>query len=161
MKLWEINEMMKGDKLFKVSDEESVNMETGEVFDKEYLDSLPLAQEEKTKNIGLVIKDYEADIEQINTELKRLMAMRKSCERKIESLKSYILAFGCPVKDIAVTIKFNKGRDAVEVADGVDLPDVYKKYKWELDKKAIKEALDKGEEIEGCRIVRKPSITVK
>lgn len=161
MKLWEINELMTGDKLFKISDDESVNMETGEVLCKEYLDSLPLAQSEKTKNIGLVIKDYEADIEQINTEIKRLMAMRKSCERKIESLKSYIMAFGCPVKDIAVTIRFNKGRDSVEVASGVDLPEMYKKYTWEPDKKAIKEALTKGEEIEGCKIVRKPSITVK
>ena len=42
MKLWEISKLMNTDRLFKVSDNESVDTETGEVFDKEYLDNLPM-----------------------------------------------------------------------------------------------------------------------
>ena len=161
MKLWEISKLMNTDRLFKVSDDASVDTETGEVFDKEYLDNLPMEQEEKSRNVGLVIKNMSNDVEQIDREIKRLTAMKKSTQSKIESLKSYILAFGCPVKDVAVTIRFSKGRESVEVEKGVDLPESFRKYTWTPNKAAIGEALKEGQEIAGCRLVRKPSVSVK
>lgn len=161
MKLWEISKLMNTDRLFKVSDNESVDTETGEVFNKEYLDNLPMEQEEKSRNVGLVIKNMSNDIDQIDREIKRLTAMKKSTQSKIESLKSYILTYGCPVKDVAVTIRFSKGRESVEVEKGVDLPEPFRNYTWTPNKKAISEALKEGQEIEGCRLVRKPSVSVK
>ena len=161
MKLWEISKLMNTDRLFKVSDDASVDTETGEVFDKEYLDNLPMEQEEKSRNVGLVIKNMSNDMEQIDKEIKRLTAMKKSTQSKIESLKSYILAFGCPVKDVAVTIRFSKGRESVEIEKGVDLPESFRKYTWTPNKTAIGEALKEGQEIAGCRLVRKPSVSVK
>ena len=161
MKLWEISKLMNTDRLFKVSDNESVDTETGEVFNKEYLDNLPMEQEEKSRNVGLVIKNMSNDIDQIDKEIKRLTAMKKSTQSKIESLKSYVLTYGCPVKDVAVTIRFSKGRESVEVEKGVDLPESFRSYTWTPNKKAIGEALKDGQEIEGCRLVRKPSVSVK
>jgi hypothetical protein len=161
MKLWEISKLMNTDRLFKVSDDASVDTETGEVFDQEYLDNLPMEQEEKSRNVGLVIKNMSNDVDLIDKEIKRLTAMKKSTQSKIESLKSYILAFGCPVKDVAVTIRFSKGRESVEVEKGVDLPESFRKYTWTPNKTAIGEALKEGQEIAGCRLVRKPSVSVK
>ena len=161
MKLWEISKLMNTDRLFKVSDNESVDTETGEVFDKEDLDNLPMEQEEKSRNVGLVIKNMSNDIDQIDKEIKRLTAMKKSTQSRIESLKSYVLTYGCPVKDVAVTIRFSKGRESVEVEKGVDLPESFRSYTWTPNKKAIGEALKEGQEIEGCRLVRKPSVSVK
>lgn len=161
MKLWEISKLMNTGRLFKVSDNESVDTETGEVFNKEYLDSLPMEQEEKSRNVGLVIKNMSNDIDLIDKEIKRLTAMKKSTQSKIESLKSYILTYGCPVKDVAVTIRFSKGRESVEVEKGVDLPESFRKYTWTPNKTAIGEALKEGQEIAGCRLVRKPSVSVK
>lgn len=161
MKLWEISKLMNTDRLFKVSDNESVDTETGEVFDKEYLDNLPMEQEEKSRNVGLVIKNMSNDIDQIDKEIKRLTAMKKSTQSRIESLKAYVLTYGCPVKDVAVTIRFSKGRESVEVEKGVDLPEPFRNYTWTPNKKAIGEALKDGQEIEGCRLVRKPSVSVK
>ena len=161
MKLWEISKLMNTDRLFKVSDDASVDTETGEVFDKEYLDNLPMEQEEKSRNVGLVIKNMSNDVEQIDREIKRLTAMKKSTQSKIESLKSYILTYGCPVKDVAVTIRFSKGRESVEVEKGADLPAPFKKYTWVPDKTEIAKALKAGQEIAGCRLVRKPSVSVK
>ena len=161
MKLWEISKLMNTDRLFKVSDDASVDTETGEVFNKEYLDNLPMEQEEKSRNVGLVIKNMSNDMEQIDREIKRLTAMKKSTQSKIESLKSYILTYGCPVKDVAVTIRFSKGRESVEVEKGVDLPESFRKYTWTPNKTAIGEALKEGQEIAGCRLVRKPSVSVK
>ena len=161
MKLWEISNLMNTDRLFKVSDDASVDTETGEVFDKEYLDNLPMEQEEKSRNVGLVIKNMSNDIDLIDKEIKRLTAMKKSTQSKIESLKSYVLTYGCPVKDVAVTIRFSKGRESVEVEKGVDLPESFRKYTWTPNKTAIGEALKEGQEIAGCRLVRKPSVSVK
>lgn len=161
MKLWEINKLMTTDKLFKVSDEESVDMETGEVFQATYLYNLPIELEEKTKNVGLVIKSIEADKAQIDGEIARLQKMKKSCESKIESLKHYILVYGCEVKDVAVTIKFNPGRESVDIKDDAEIPEEYRSYKWSADKKAIKEALKAGKEVEGCMLIKKPTVTIK
>lgn len=161
MKLWEISKLMNTDRLFKVSDDASVDTETGEVFDKEYLDNLPMEQEEKSRNVGLVIKNMSNDMEQIDKEIKRLTAMKKSTQSKIESLKSYILTYGCPVKDVAVTIRFSKGRESVEVEKGVDLPAPFRRCTWTPNKTEITKALKAGQEIEGCRLVRKPSVSVK
>lgn len=161
MKLWEISKLMNTDRLFRVSDDASADTETGEVFDKEYLDNLPMEQEEKSRNVGLVIKNMSNDIDLIDKEIKRLTAMKKSTQSKIESLKSYILTYGCPVKDVAVTIRFSKGRESVEVEKGVDLPESFRKYTWTPNKTAIGEALKEGQEIAGCRLVRKPSVSVK
>lgn len=161
MKLWEISKLMNTDRLFKVSDDESVDTETGEVFNKEYLDNLPMEQEEKSRNVGLVIKNMSNDIDLIDKEIKRLTAMKKSTQSKIESLKSYVLTYGCPVKDVAVTIRFSKGRESVEVEKGVDLPESFRKYTWTPNKTEITKALKAGQEIEGCRLVRKPSVSVK
>lgn len=161
MKLWEISKLMNTDRLFRVSDDASADTETGEVFDKEYLDNLPMEQEEKSRNVGLVIKNMSNDIDLIDKEIKRLTAMKKSTQSKIESLKSYILTYGCPVKDVAVTIRFSKGRESVEVEKGVDLPESFRKYTWTPNKTAIGEALKDGQEIAGCRLVRKPSVSVK
>lgn len=161
MKLWEISKLMNEDKLFKVSDEQSVDIETGEVFDKEYLDSLPMEQEEKSKNVGLVVKGYESDIDEIDKELKRLTALKKHYKSRIESLKSYVLTYGVPVNDVAVQIKFSKGRESVQVEDGADIPNEYKSWKWTPNKTAIGKALKAGAEIPGCALVRKPSVTIK
>lgn len=152
---------MNADRLFKVSDDESVDTETGEVFNKEYLDNLPMEQEEKSRNVGLVIKNMSNDIDLIDKEIKRLTAMKKSTQSKIESLKSYVLTYGCPVKDVAVTIRFSKGRESVEVEKGVDLPAPFRKYTWTPNKTEITKALKAGQEIEGCRLVRKPSVSVR
>lgn len=161
MKLWEISKLMNADRLFKVSDDESVDTETGEVFDKEYLDNLPMEQEEKSRNVGLVIKSMSNDMEQIDKEIKRLTAMKKSTQSKIESLKSYVFTYGCPVKDVAVTIRFSKGRESVEIEKDVDLPAPFRKYTWTPNKTEITKALKAGQEIEGCRLVRKPSVSVR
>lgn len=161
MKLWEISSLMREDKLFKVSDTESVDMETGEIFNQEYLDNLPMEQEEKSRNVGLVIKDTVSDIEKVKAEIDRLTKMKKRLENRVNSLKSYVLQYGCPVNTIEVTIKFSKGRESVEVDKGLDLPEQYRKVTWTPNKTEIGKALKAGEEIPGCRIARKPTVTVK
>ena len=161
MRLWEISKLMNRDKLFKVSEDQQVDIETGEVFDQAYLDSLPMEQEEKSKNVGIVIKEYAKDVSNINEEIKRLTEMKKHCQSRIDSLKAYVLTYGCPVNDVAVQIKFSKGRESVEVDAEADLPEEYKKYSWTANKTEIGKALKAGEEIPGCKLVRKPSVTVK
>nr|DAE40600.1 MAG TPA: resistance protein [Caudoviricetes sp.] len=161
MELWKISKLMTTDRLFHVSEEQAVDVETGEVFDKNYLDNLPMEQAEKSKNIGLVIKKYANDIDEIDKELKRLAGLKKTYNARINSLKSYVLTYGCPVNDIAVTIKFSKGKESVEVDKGAEIPDGLKKWTWIPNKTEIAKALKAGEEIAGCKLIRKPSVSVK
>lgn len=161
MTLYEINELMRSDKLFKVDESTSVDKETGEVFDQSYLDNLPMEQYEKSKNIGLAIKEYMADIEKIKKESARLYELKKMYENRISSLKSYVMKYGVPVNEVEVTIKFSKGRESVEVDKGIELPEEYRKYTWTANKAELSRALKDGKEIAGVRLVRNPSITVK
>lgn len=48
MKLYEISKLMEPDALFKTPDG-YVDGDTGEVFNQEYIDSLPMKQEEKQR----------------------------------------------------------------------------------------------------------------
>lgn len=165
MKLWEISKLMNTNNLFKVDDDNMADTETGEVFNKEYLDQLPMKQEEKTKNVGLVIKNYTNNVDEITKEIERLSKMRSTYKNRIESLKSYILAFGCPVNDVAVTIKFNKGRDSIVVNDDADLS----KWSPELvscvykpNKKQLLAAYKEGEELPaGVSVTKKPFVSVR
>lgn len=166
MKLWEINKLMNPDKIFAHVEDKLVDEETGEVFDKEYIDSLPMAQEEKTKNIGLLIKDINGEVGEIEKEIDRLTRMKRTRENRIKSLKSYVLEFGCPVNDVAVTIRFNKGRESLFLEDDVDVKAYGEGYYKETtivkpDTKAITAAIKGGKEFKGARLIRKPFVVVK
>lgn len=161
LKLWEISELMTGDKLFRVNDNESVDIETGEVFNQEYLDNLPMEQKEKSKNIGLVIKSYADEVDNISKEIKRLEALKKTRQNRVNNLKHYLLQYGCSVDDVSVTVKFSKGRESVEVDNDVEIPDEFKTFSWKPNKTEIGKALKAGKVIDGCRLIRKPTVSVK
>lgn len=163
MKLYEISKMMQPDALFKTP-EGFLDMETGEVFNQEYVDSLPMKQEEKTKNVALVIKDMEGEVTEIDKEIMRLLQMKKTRENRIKSLKNYILHFGCPVKDIAVTVRFNKGRESLRIDDEVDVRsfgNAFYKTTYKADTKAIMAAIKEGKSFRGVSVVRNPFVVIK
>lgn len=66
-------------------------------------------------------------------------------------------------KDARCSIYY-KPSVATEIAEGLDLsklPDEYKKVTIEPNKTNIREALENGIEIEGCRLVENVSIVVR
>lgn len=155
MNLYEINE-----EILKCVDEE-----TGDIIDFERLSELEIEESDKISNIACWIKDLKAEAEAIKVEKKNLEKRQKSAENKMESLKDYLEGYldGRKFKDARCSISYRKSV-STEIAEDLDLntlPDECKIIKVEANKTAIKEALQNGEVINGCKLVEKSNIQIR
>ena len=161
MKLFEIDERLAA--CVKISDDQAVDAETGEVIDIEAVEALEMERDAKIENIGLWIKDLTAQSEALKAEKNKLAEREKSAKNKVERLKEFLTAYlgGKKFETAKVAIKF-RSVESVSVPDVTALPEKYWRIKPpEADKTAIKNALKAGEVIEGAELVKKQSISVK
>lgn len=149
-------------------DEEVVDNSTGEILSvEEALNQLELDQKTKFDNIACYIKNLTADAEALKQEEKKLADRRRVKENQAERLKNYLASgliyagynkFETP--RCALSFRTSK---AVEIAEGVELSEEYLNVKitQEPNKKALKEAIELGKEIEGVSIVEKKNLQIK
>ncbi len=121
----------------------------------------------KTVAYKEVIDNRQAFIGRIDDEIKRLQAMKKANTSLIDRLKNSLLVAVATFGDIEVglvtfTTRLSK---SVEVQpDGInDLPAEFKTVKVTEapNKKAIKEAIEAGREVPGCRLVSNTNLRIK
>lgn len=154
-----------------------VNPETGEIIDNkqvidELFSELSLNLNEKLNNCQswinsqvAEIKAYEAKTkhykELAEVEANKGKQLQKKVDYLIENMKTAVLL--TEDKKIETDLfKFTaKKSESVDVKDAELLPRAYIRLTREADKKLIKEALKRGEQIEGCSIVEKYSLGVK
>lgn len=149
-------------------DEELVDGETGEIVSVEQrLDQLEIDQKTKIENIGCYIKNIAADVEGLKAEEKKLAERRKVKENQIERLKNYLSmnlqeAGYTKFETSRVVLSFRTSK-AIEIAEGTELDDEFLTVKVtkEANKKALKEAIETGFEIEGVKLVEKKNIQIK
>ena len=150
------------------AEETLTDVETGEVISVgQLLDGLEMDFKEKIDNIACYIKNLTADIEAIKAEEKNLADRRKVKENKIESLKRYLsdgltMAGYQKFETARCALSFRKSKQ-VEIQEGTELPAEYitTKIVEQADKKALKEAIEAGEIIDGVSIVEKSNIQIK
>lgn len=149
-------------------DDELVNNETGEITSVEdLLNQLEIDQKTKMDNIACYIKNLNADVEAIKNEEKNLAARRKAKENQVERLKSYLSSnmqyAGYNKFESARCVLSFRSSKAVEIEEGAQIPENYINVKIteEPNKKALKEALEMGEIIEGVSIVEKKNLQIK
>lgn len=141
-----------------------VDTETGEIIDPEKLDALEMEREKKIESVILWRKDLLAEAEAVKKEADVLTKRAKSCENKAEQLKNYIsyALNGEKFKTDRCSVSYRK-------TSGVVLDDIYKvsakfwgdiKESW-ISKTKIKEAIEKGETVEGAHIEERQSISIK
>ena len=141
-----------------------VDTETGEIIDPEKLDALEMEREKKIEAVILWRKDLLAEAEAVKKEADVLTKRAKSCENKAEQLKNYIsyALNGEKFKTDRCSVSYRK-------TSGVVLDDIYKvsakfwgdiKESW-ISKTKIKEAIEKGETVEGAHIEERQSINIK
>lgn len=141
-----------------------VDTETGEIIDPEKLDALEMEREKKIEAVILWRKDLLAEAEAVKKEADVLSKRAKSCENKAEQLKNYIsyALNGEKFKTDRCSVSYRK-------TSGVVLDDIYKvsakfwgdiKESW-ISKTKIKEAIEKGETVEGAHIEERQSISIK
>jgi hypothetical protein len=158
---------------------EMFDPETGEVFQSQEevdkaLDEVGLELDTKIENIGCYIKNLEYEIDALKKEEDNLYKRRKAAENKIEGLKRYLNGFlvsVMPNEDDRRKWKFKTPRvvlgyrksTTVEVSDIEALSDEFLNLKVETtpNKKAIKEALIKGEKVEGAYLKENINLSVR
>ena len=134
---------------------------------QQFLEELEGEREEKIESIALYIKElyHEADaIAQEELKLKkRRQAKEKKAERLEEYLKSSLLGFGSKKFETPRVVLSFRSSKSVVITDESKLDKKYMKAKVvvTVDKTAIKDALDKGEVVEGAAIEEKQNLQIK
>ena len=129
-----------------------------------YESDVPAAVED---GIGY-IKAQEAQIAAIDTEIKRLQAIKKARENRLARVKAGYTEFLLAVEKK----KIETPRGSMTVAaptfttviDSIDeLPDAYKRatVKIEADKASIKQAIQGGHNVKGAHLEERQSIRIK
>ena len=161
MKLYEINKAL-------TEIIESANPETGEI-DEQALNMLVIAKEEKQKNIVMFCNQLGSDSEAIEKEIERLENMKKRTANLQKWLMGYLKSSmetdGVTELDfVTFKAKIKKNPPKVEVeSDYIKLPEKFwvTKVSRELNKKAIKEAIENGVKVQGAKLIQDTRIEIK
>lgn len=145
-----------------------VDMETGEIDDEKRYDELQMERTKKIENIACYFKNLVAEAKAMREEEANLAQRRKAVENKAERIKN-LLAYALKGE------KFEspKARCGYRKAKSVHVDDSFVAWAREHaddlltfkepspNKKAIKEALEDGREIEHAEIVTNESLQVR
>ena len=121
----------------------------------------------KAVNYAKVIANYQAESDAIDQEIKRLKAMKDSREKKIEwlkeSVKKAMLVSGIEKVESPLFKLSVRRSEAVEVDVVEALPSAFQNVKNVVtaDKVAIKEAIKRGENVIGARLVENFNLQIK
>ena len=129
---------------------------------------LAITQEELTKkatNYGFVIMQNQSEIDVIDSEIKRLTALKKSLDNTNEKLKEAVSfamqTYGIfEVKTPTLKLSFRESQ-SVEITDENKLNAKYFSYKPTVDKTAIKSDIKSGLVVDGAEIITKQNLQIK
>lgn len=145
-----------------------VDIETGEIDDEKRYDELQMERTQKIENIACYFKNLVAEAKAMREEEANLAQRRKAVENKAERIKN-LLAYalkGEKFESPKVRCGYRKAKsvhvDDSFVAWAREHADYLLTFKEPSpNKKAIKEALEDGREIEHAEIVTNESLQVK
>ena len=161
MTLYEINEAL----LNAVE----IDPETGELLNPEQIESLQMDLSAKVENIALWIKDLKAETEAFKHEIDVLTERKRVAENKAKSLTNYLNGFlnGQRFETPKVQIRYRKSKE-VEYDNELmgwlqtEGRDEFLRFRDpEINKTALKEAIQNGAEIPHAWIAEKTNMTIK
>lgn len=144
-------------------------LEEGE-FTPELEQALAITQEqlqEKSLQYTYVIKNFEADCQAIDNEIKRLKAMKEAKDNAIDRMKEAVrnamLASGIDKIESSLFKLSLRRSEAVEVISIEQLPEslITVKKTVSPDKVKIKEAIKAGQVIQGAVIIENFNLQIK
>ena len=121
----------------------------------------------KAGNYAKVIANIQSDADAIDTEIKRLKAMKDTKDRSInrlkEALRDAMLVSGIDKIESSLFKLSLRRSEAVEVDVVEALPNAFQNVKNVVtaDKVAIKEAIKRGENVTGARLVENFNLQIK
>lgn len=140
-----------------------------DISEQAYFDTLEsLEGDFEVKSVGIIayLKNLGADSNAIKKETDRLIKKRKSVEKKIESIKRYLLQNleKIGIKEVGNAVHSAKIRNnpaSVKITDELIIDDKYFVIKKELSKKILKADLKNGEIIDGAELIKIKSLIIK
>ena len=138
--------------------------EDGEILNPNALEELEMAREQKIENVGLYIKNLEAEATAVENQEKIFADRKKRIRKKIEGLKGFLgyALQGEKFKTDRVEMSFRKS-ESVLVKDEYLIPDEYCDFTVmrKPNKKNIKDALKHGKELMGVELVEKQNVQIR
>ena len=131
--------------------------------------------EVKAENIGAYIKELTAAAKYLKAEEEVLSKRRKAKEKQAEWLKKYLLesmqAIGRkkidrPMAVLSIrtnpeSVRFEDENAFITLCQKNGSEDYLRYKKPEINRSAVKEALQRGEKIEGASLIRTQTVTIK
>jgi len=150
----------------------AVDKETGEIIDAEALDALQMERERKLEGVALWIKDLKAEADAVKTEADRLTDRKKSLDKKIDSLKEWLLGalngekLKTPRCNVYQThsqrLAVENEAELISFLQTLDNPEQFLRFKEpELKKDEIKKALKADFVIPGASLEETESVVIK
>ena len=127
------------------------------------LTAAEVAVDEKLEGCCVVLKNLKALEDVHAAEIKRLTERKKNIEARYERLKEWV-ALNAPESGWSRGVHKLSWRKTKSVEVSIEaekLPIEFSRMRFEANKTAIKEALESGAEIAGCRLVNGLSLQVK
>lgn len=132
------------------------------------LDGLEMAVADKAHGLGAMMLEWEAYEGSVKEAADRMLARHRALRSKRERLKGYLLncmvesgveQIKCPEFEITVV----KNPPAVEILEESDIPPAFMEVKLSKKpvKKAIKEAIQKGEDVPGAILTEGKRLRIK
>ena len=120
---------------------------------------------EKAINYGYVIRSFEYENDIIDAEIKRLKSLKEQKEKAIQKLKDAVSdamnLYGIEkVESPALKLSFRKS-ESIEISENLDKRFMIEKVTLQPDKVAIKEAIKKGEQVDGAVLVINQNLQIK
>ena len=123
---------------------------------------------EKGKGIGALLLNWEANEKQVKEAADMMLARYRVIKKRRESLRDYLLGrmeeadieqISCPEFELTVV----KNPPSVEIEDAAELPNEFLEVKISKQpvKKAIKEAIQSGEEVPGAYLTQKTRLRIR
>lgn len=139
-----------------------IDYETGEILDSQRLEMLEMEKEKKIENIGLWIKNLEAEAEALKKEKDAFAAREKSAKNKADQLKKYLESALCGQKfqTTKLSISFRTST-TLEMSENAEVPEQFRKYSFVLDKTKMKESIKNGANYKGFWLQKKQNISIK
>lgn len=160
MKLYQISDAIR-----QALDHIELDEETGEILSADALHAVEAEAADKIEATALYLRELDAEAKAAKEEADRMLARVKSMQKRSNYLKAMLLealhATG-KVKTARVSVSIRTSK-AIEVADGVTLPDAFVTVRTTTtpNKTALKEAIEAGADIEGVRLVERESVQIK
>lgn len=124
--------------------------------------------DDKVVSIVSLIRNLEATADAIKEAEKHQKERREAIEKKADWLRDYVLRNMVAIGKEKVScglfaVRVRTNAPSVQIADNASLPSRFmvEKVTVNPDKKALKEAIEAGEMIDGVTLVRNSSLTIK